>query len=70
MSKFNKVVPTALILLTGIGCGILGIRGMQVTLNKAEQAECKRVHHRRLIHLTTVIGDTYHCLPSYYFRHQ
>jgi hypothetical protein len=70
MSKLNKLVPTVLTLLIGAGCGALGVRGMQMTLNKAERAECERVQYRKLVHLTTVVGDTYHCLPSYYFRNQ
>ena len=42
-------------------------RGMQVQLNRAEKEVCDAVHPRRLISITTVVGDAYYCVPLHVF---
>ena len=59
----NKFIPTFLIVCASAGVGMLLTRGMQVQLNKQAKQECSVTHHRTLIHVTTVVGDSYYCAP-------
>lgn len=59
----NKLIPTFLIVCASAGVGMLLTRGIQVQLNKQAKQECSVAHHRTLIHITTVVGDSYYCAP-------
>jgi len=67
MSKINTIVSTLLIVCCSSGVGMLLTRGMQVQLNRAEKEVCDAVHPRRLISITTVVGDAYYCVPLHVF---
>jgi len=67
MNQF-KSINLLLALVIGAGAGSLYMIAMQRFLNAQERTECTTAHHRRLIHLTTVMGDTYHCVPAYFFQ--
>ncbi len=67
MNQF-KSINLLLAVFIGAGAGSLYMIAMQLFLNSQERAECATVHHRKLIHLTTVTGDTYHCVPAYFFQ--
>ena len=67
MNQF-KSINLLLALVIGAGAGSLYMIAMQRFLNAQEKSECATAHHRRLIHLTAVAGDTYHCVPAYFFQ--
>ena len=64
----NNPITIFLAVVTGCGIGLVSAVFMQQHVNRQAVKECSEVHHRRLISLSSVVGDTYYCLPAYYFN--
>ena len=64
----NNPITILLAIIAGCGVGLVSVVLMQQFVNRQAVKECSEVHHRKLISLSSVVGDTYYCLPAYYLN--
>lgn len=64
----NNPITIFLAVCTGVGVGLMSTVVLQKYLNKEALKECAISKDMKLITVTSVVGDTYYCLPANYIE--
>lgn len=65
----NNPIIIFLAIVTGVGLGLVSTVLLQQHMNRQAIQECRENTERKLVTLSTVIGDTHYCIPGGYFAH-